>query len=101
MKMVMVCFVALVVGLFATGFERIVWMFSGSALVAVVPKKLYQQVAEINCDELSIEVKRDTDGVMRYRCGSYWLLSHGNRSIELTNAWPEIRRMQRSGAGLP
>lgn len=85
-------FVAVVVGLFATGIERIVWMFSGSSLVAVVPQKLYQQIAEIHCDKRSVEVKRDADGMMRYRCGSYFLLSHGERSQELTDAWSKLKR---------
>jgi len=90
-KLLVTCFVAVVVGLFATGIERMVWMFSGSGLVAVVPQKLYQKFAEIHCDKRSIEVKRDADGMMRYRCGSYFLLSHGERSQALTNAWPELK----------
>lgn len=93
-KMLVACFFAIVLGLFATGIERIVWMFSGSRLVAVIPQKIYQQIAEIQCDNRSIEVKRDGDGMLRYRCGSYWLLSHGERSKKLTNAWPEIKRQQ-------
>ena len=91
-KALAICLFAVVVGLFATGIERIAWMFSGSGLLAVVPKKLYTPIADIQCDKPSIEVKRDADGVLRYRCGSYWLLSHGARSAELSAAWPELKR---------
>ena len=97
-KLLLACFVAVVIGLFFTGFERIYWMFSGSGLVAVIPEKIYRQIGEIQCDRPSIEVKRDSDGTLRYRCGSYWLLSNGDRSPELTNAWPEIKRLQKNGS---
>lgn len=86
-----ICLFTVVVGLFSTGLERMYWMFSGSGLIAVVPKKLYAPIAEVNCEKPSIEIKRDADGVMRYRCGSYWLLSHGGRSEELSKAWPAIK----------
>lgn len=99
-KLLLAGFVVVVIGLFFTGFERIYWMFSGSGLVAVIPKKVYREIGEIRCDMPSIEVKRDGDGTLRYRCGSYWLLSNGDRSTELTNAWPEIKRLQKNG-GFP
>jgi hypothetical protein len=86
-----ICLFTVVIGLFATGLERMFWMFSGSGLVAVVPKKLYAPIADIDCDKPSIEIKRDADGVLRYRCGSYFLLSHGGRSAELSKAWPAIK----------
>ena len=95
-KALVICLLTIVVGLFATGLERMAWMFSGSRLLAVVPKELYAPIADIQCDKPSIEVKRDADGVLRYRCGSYWLLSHGDRSQALSDAWPEIKsRMNR------
>jgi hypothetical protein len=76
-------------------------MFSGSGLVAVIPQKIYLQIGGIRCDQRSVEVKRDGDGTLRYRCGSYWLLSHGERSPELTNAWPDIKRKQKNDAVTP
>lgn len=99
-KLLLACFFVVVTSLFLTGFERIHWMFSGSGLVAVIPQKIYQQLGDIHCDKRSIEVKRDSDGMMRYRCGSYWLLSKGDRSPALTKAWPEIKRLQKDG-GFP
>jgi hypothetical protein len=100
-KVLAACLFVVVIGLFITGFERIVWMFSGSGLVAVIPQRVYQQIAEIQCNKRSIEVKRDGDGTLRYRCGSYWLLSNSYRSTELTNAWPEIKRQQKNGVFTP
>jgi hypothetical protein len=90
-KALAICLLTIVVGLFATGIERMTWMFSGSRLVAVIPKKLYAPITDIRCDKPSIEIKRDTDGVLRYRCGSYWLLSNGDRSSALSDAWPGIK----------
>ncbi len=90
-KVLASCLLVVVVGLFATGIERITWMFSGSGLIAVLPKELYTPIADIHCDKPSVEIKRDADGVLRYRCGSYWLLSHGERSSALSAAWPEIK----------
>lgn len=89
-KTLAIALLVAVVGLFATGIERIVWMFSNGRLLAELPRKLYLPIAGIDCDKPSIEVKRDPDGVLRYRCGSYWLLSHEARSAELSAAWPEI-----------
>lgn len=96
-KLLLACLFVVVIGLFFTGFERIHWIFSGGGLVAVVPHKIYRQIGEIQCDKPTIEVKRDSDGILRYRCGSYWLLSNGDRSPALTNAWPEIKRLQKDG----
>lgn len=90
-KLVASCLTLVILSLFATGIERIVWMFSGSGLVAVVPQKLYQPFADIQCSQPAIEIKRDPDGVLRYRCGSYWLLAHGGRSAQLTQGWPDIK----------
>ena len=90
-KALAICLFAVVVGLFATGIERIAWMFSGGGLLAEVPRKFYKPIAEIDCDQPSIEVKRDADGVLRYRCGAYWLLSHEARSVDLSAAWPGIK----------
>lgn len=91
-KLLAICLLVIVLGLFATGIERIVWMFSGSGLFAEVPHELYHPIADIDCDRPTIEVKRDGDGTLRYRCGSYWLLAHGGPSPGLTAAWPDIRR---------
>lgn len=90
-KLLLGCVIVAAVGLFATGIERIVWMFSGSGLFAEVPLDLYRPIADIRCDRPFIEVKRDGDGTLRYRCGSYWLLAHGGPSPGLTAAWPEIQ----------
>lgn len=90
-KVLAICLFTVVAGLFATGIERIVWMFAGSGLLAVVPLEGYRPIAEIRCAEPSIEVKRDADGVLRYRCGSYWLLSNEDRSPALTAAWSQIK----------
>ena len=46
--------------------------------------------ATSNVSGLRSEVKRDADGVMRYRCGDYWLFSRQARSDQLTQAWPQI-----------
>lgn len=91
-KIAVASLLIVVAGLFFTGFERIVWMFSGSGLVAVLPQDLYAPIADIHCDKPSIEIKRDADGILRYRCGSYWLLAHGDRSSALTQAWPDLKR---------
>lgn len=91
-KVVVGILLMVVAGLFFTGFERIVWMFSGSGLVAVLPRDLYAPIADIRCDQPTIEIKRDADGVLRYRCGSYWLLAHGDRSPALSRAWPDLKR---------
>ena len=91
-KLFLACVIVAAVGLFATGIERIVWMFSGSGLFAEVPRELYRPIADIECDRPFIEVKRDGDGTLRYRCGSYWLLAHGGPSAGLTAAWPTISR---------
>lgn len=80
-----------VIGLFSTGIERIVWIYSDGGLLGVVPKSVYGTIPAIHCDSPSIEVKRDADSVLRYRCGDYWLLSHTERSPALTEAWPEIK----------
>lgn len=80
-----------VVGLFSTGIERMAWIYSGSGLQGVVPRSVYADIPDIHCDRPSIEVKRDADGVLRYRCGDYWLLSHSERSAALTAAWPRVK----------
>lgn len=90
-KLLAAALAALIVGLFSTGIERIVWIYSGSGLQGVVPKSIYATIADIHCDRPSIEVKRDADGVLRYRCGDYWLFSHAERSPALTEAWPRIK----------
>ncbi len=91
-KVLVSCLLAVVLGLFATGIERIVWMFSRNDMFVVLPKDLYKQIEAIQCDRPAIEVKRDADGVLRYRCGTYWLLSHGERSLALSEGWPEMKR---------
>lgn len=89
-RLFLVCLVALAALLFATGFERIYWMFSGSGLVAVIPKSIYSTVPDISCSKRSIEVKRDSDGVFRYRCGDYWANSTEARSPALTSEWKRV-----------
>ncbi len=84
------CVACAALGLFATGIERIVWMFGNGGLVAEIPRKLYGNLGDIECQRPSVEVKRDADGVMRYRCGDYWLFSRQARSDQLTQAWPQI-----------
>ena len=96
-KILVLCLLTVVAGLFATGIERIVWMFSGSGLVAVVPRSVYESIPDIACNRRYIEVKRDADGMMRYRCGDYWLLSTEKRSTELTENW---RQVAAAAAGL-
>lgn len=78
------------ISLFATGIERMAWMFSGERLLAVVPQQIYSTIADISCTRRYIEVKRDADGVLRYRCGDYWLLSNEGRSAALTKVWPQV-----------
>lgn len=92
LKLAAACLSLIVLGLFATGIERIVWVYSGSGLLGVVPKRLYLAVPEIQCDRPSIEVKRDSDGVLRYRCGDYWLFAREARSQALTGLWPHLKQ---------
>lgn len=80
-----------VVGLFAAGIERIAWIYSGSGLIDVLPRRLYAGLAGIRCDRPSIEVKRDRDGVLRYRCGDYWPIARAVRSPALTAAWARLK----------
>lgn len=91
LKLLAAALAVVVIGLFSTGIERIVWIYSGSGLLGVVPKAVYATVADIRCNRPSIEVKRDADGVLRYRCGDYWLISSSERSPALTEAWPRIK----------
>lgn len=97
-KLIATTAVLIALSLFATGIERIVWLYSGSGLVAVLPRAIYGTVPDITCQRPSIEVKRDPDGVMRYRCGDYWALSSEGRSPALTADW---KRVQAARAAAP
>ena len=83
---------AVVLGLFATGIERYVWMFSGSGTYVLVPKDIYRQTDEVQCEKPFIEVKHEVGGALRYRCGTYWLLSRTEHSTALNERWPAIER---------
>lgn len=89
-KLAAVALVSLAALLFGTGIERIVWMFSRGGLVADLPKSIYKNIPDIACERPSVEVKRDPDGVLRYRCGTYWLLSSEQRSPALTAEWRKV-----------
>lgn len=97
-KLVATVVVLLAISLFATGIERIVWLYSGSGLVAVLPRAIYAVEPDVACQRPSVEVKRDPDGVIRYRCGDYWLLSSEGRSVGLTENW---KRVQAARAAAP
>lgn len=97
-KLAAVALVSLAAVLFGTGIERIVWMFSRGGLVADVPKSIYTTIPDIACGRPSIEVKKDPDGVLRYRCGTYWLLSSEARSPALTAEWKKVAAELRAKA---
>lgn len=73
--------------LFTAGIERMVWIFHGDGFAGSLPREVYRTIPEVNCKRPAIEAKRDRDGVLRYRCGTYWPLSTTERSPELTRQW--------------